>query len=212
MLKSTISRVAVSAFAVIVLCQVAKAVPVGTVLGGTVVASNSISAALSGSLQILDPNGDPVLITFASQGTALSFIGAPGTPVVFQAVIAGNADQGNIPIAMQMMFSGTGPVIPQTNAPTLDLIGFGTVQFSGFTCVGGCVSGTPGFSFSGTFSGPVALHFTSFDFNGETRFQLRTATLTFTSEPVPEPISMLLFTTGLAGSSVVIRRKYGRRR
>lgn len=212
MLNSTISRVAVSAFAVIVLCQVAKAVPVGTVLGGTVVASNSISAALSGSLQILDPNGDPVLITFASQGTALSFIGAPGTPVVFQAVIAGNADQSNIPIAMQMMFSGTGPVIPQTNAPTLDLIGFGTVQFSGFTCVGGCVSGTPGFSFSGTFSGPVALHFTSFDFNGETRFQLRTATLTFTSEPVPEPISMLLFATGLAGSSVVIRRKYGRRR
>ena len=212
MLKLTISRVAVSAFTVIVLCQVAKAVPVGTVLGGTVVASNSISAALSGSLQILDPNGDPVLITFASQGTALSFIGAPGTPVVFQAVIAGNADQGNIPIAMQMMFSGTGPVIPQTNAPTLDLIGFGTVQFSGFTCVGGCVSGTPGFSFSGTFSGPVALHFTSFDFNGETRFQLRTATLTFTSEPVPEPISMVLFATGLAGSSVVIRRKYGRRR
>ena len=210
MLKLTISRVAVSAFAVIVLCQVAKAVPVGTVLGGTVVASNSISAALSGSLQILDPNGDPVLITFASQGTALSFIGAPGTPVVFQAVIAGNADQGNIPIAMQMMFSGTGPVIPQTNAPTLDLIGFGTVQFSGFTCVGGCVSGTPGFSFSGTFSGPVALHFTSFDFNGETRYLLRTATLSASN--VPEPVSMLLLATGLAGSSVVIRRKYGRRR
>ena len=202
--ETTISRVAVSACLLIVVCHVAKAdpVPVGTVLGGTIIASNSIQAALSGSLQTLDHNGDPFLITFGSQGTALSFIGAPGTPVVFQAVIAGTADQGSV--AMNMMFSGTGPVIPLTNAPTLDLIGFGTIQFSGFTCTGGCVSGTPLFSFSGTFSGPVALHFTSFDFNGETRYQLRTAT--FSTSEVPEPVSMLLLVTGLAASSVVIRR------
>lgn len=203
--ETTISRVAVSAFLLIVLCHGAKAdpvIPVGTVLGGTIIASNSIQAALSGTLDTLDQNGDPFLITFGSQGTALSFIGTPGTPVVFQALIAGTADQGSV--ALQMMFTGTGPVIPQTNAPTLDLIGFGTVQFSGFTCTGGCVSGTPGFSFSGTFSGPVALHFTSFDFNGETRYQLRTATLSFSE--VPEPVSMLLLVTGLAASSVVIRR------
>ena len=202
---TTISRVVVSAFLLVVFCHVAKAVPVGTVLGGTIIASRSISASLSGSLQLLDPNGDPVLITFGSQGTSLSFIGAPGTPVTFSAVIAGNADTGNIPIAMQMTFSGTGPVIPQTNAPTLDLIGSGTVQFSGFTCVGGCISGTPGFSFSGTFSGPVALHFTSIDINGETRYILQTATLSASN--VPEPVSMLLLATGLAASSVVIRRK-----
>lgn len=209
MLKSTISRVAVSAFAVIVLCQVAKAdpvVPVGTVLGGTIIASSSIQAALSGSLQTLDQNGNPFLITFSSQGSMLSFIGGPGTPVVFQAVIAGTADQGNV--AMQMIFQGTGPVIPQTNAPTLDLVGFGTVEFSGFTCTGGCFVGTPLFSFSGTFSGPVALHFTSFDFNGETRYLLRTATLSTSN--VPEPVSMVLLATGLAASSIVIRRKRGK--
>lgn len=213
MLKSTISRVAVSAFAVIVLCQVAKAdpvVPVGTVLGGTIIASSSIQQAISGTLQVLDHNGNPVLLEFASQGQMLTFIGSPGTPVVFQAGIAGTADIGSL--AINLSFSGTGPVIPQTNAPTLDLIGFGTVTFSGFTCTGGCVVGTPEFSFSGTFSGPVALHFTSFDFNGETRYQLRTATLTFSNSAVPEPISMLLFGTGLAASSVVIRRKYRPRR
>ena len=205
--ETTISRVAVSAFLLIVVCHGAKAdpvVPVGTVLGGTIIASSQIQQAISGTLQTLDPNGNPVLIEFASQGGMLTFIGAPGTPVVFQAGIAGTADQGNV--AINLMFSGTGPVIPQTNAPTLDLIGFGTIEFSGFTCTGGCLVGTPLFSFSGSFSGPVALHFTSFDFNGETRYQLRTATATFSTSTVPEPVSMLLLVTGLVASSVVIRR------
>jgi PEP-CTERM motif-containing protein len=212
MLKSTISRVAVSAFAVIVLCHVAKAEPVGTVLGGTIIASNQINQAISGTLQVIDQNGNPLLIQFASQGTMLTFIGSPGTPVVFQAVIAGNADTGNVPVAINVIFSGTGPVIPNTNAPTLDLIGSGTIQFSGFVCTGPCISNpTPLFSFSGSFSGPVDLHFTSLDFNGETRYQLRTATATLSDSTVPEPVSMLLFGTGLAASSLVIRRKYGRR-
>ena len=213
MLKSTISRVAVSAFAVIVLCHVAKAdpaVPVGTVLGGTIIASSQIHQAISGTLQLLDQNGNPVVLGFASQGGMLDFIGTPGTPVVFQAGIGGTADVGNV--AINLMFTGTGPVIPQTNAPTLDLVGFGTVQFSGFTCTGGCLVNPPVFSFSGTFSGPVALHFTSFDFNGETRYQLRTATATFSTSTVPEPVSMLLFASGLAAGSVVIRRKHGLRR
>lgn len=191
--QMAISRVAISALLLVVFCYVAKAdpvVPVGTVLGGTITASSQIQSAISGSLDLLDPNGNPVTVGFASQGGMLTFIGAPGTPVVFQAGIAGTADQGNV--AINLMFTGTGPVIPQTNAPTLDLIGFGTITFSGFTCTGGCLVGTPLFSFSGTFSGPVALHFTSFDFNGETRYQLRTATATFTNATVPEPVSMVL--------------------
>ena len=212
MLKTAISGVVVSLFLLIGFCHVAKAdpvIPVGTVLGGTIVASSQINQAISGTLQILDPNGNPVLVGFASQGGMLDFFGGPGTPVVFQAGIAGTADQGNV--AINLIFKGTGPVIPQTNAPTLDLIGFGTIEFSGFTCTGGCLVGTPLFSFSGTFSGPVALHFTSFDFNGETRYQLRTATATFSTSTVPEPVSLLFFATGLGATSIVVRRKHNRR-
>ena len=208
MLKSTLSRAAVSAFAVIVLCHVAKADPV--VLGGTITASSNVQQAISGTLQTLDQNGNPFVVGFSSQGGPLDFFGGPGTPVVFQAGIAGDADQGNA--AITVSFIGTGPVIPDTTAPTLDLIGFATIQFSGVACPSNCLVDTPLFSFSGTFSGPVALHFTSFDFNGETRYQLRTATATFSTSTVPEPVSMLLFGAGLAASSVVIRRKYGPRR
>ncbi len=204
MLKSKISRVLVSAFLLGVFCHAAKADPV-VVLGGTIIASSNPQQAISGSLQTLDPNGNPFLVTFSSQGGMLDFTGGPGTPVVFQAGIAGDADQGNA--AIQVSFIGTGPVIPQTNAPTLDLIGFATIQFSGFACPTNCLVENPLFSFSGTFSGPVALHFTSFDFNGETRYQLRTAT--FSSEAVPEPVSLLLFATGLAATSIGVRRKYG---
>jgi hypothetical protein len=210
MLKRAMSGVVVSLFLLTVFCHVAKAdpvIPVGTVLGGTIIASSNPLQAISGSLETLDPNGNPFLVTFASQGGPLDFFGGPGTPVVFQAGIAGDADQGNA--AINLIFSGTGPVIPNTNAPTLDLIGFATIQFSGFACPSNCLVETPLFSFSGTFSGPVALHFTSFDLNGETRYQLRTAT--FSTSTVPEPVSLLCFATGLAATSVILRRKHNRR-
>src|SRR5215213_5262880 len=208
MLKTTASRIVVSLFLLVVLCNVAKADPVGIVLGGTIVASSNPNQAISGSLDTLDQNGNPFTVTFSSQGGMLDFFGAPGTPVVFQAGIAGDADQGNA--AITLIFSGTGPVIPNTNTPTLDLIGTGTINFTGFACPTNCLVETPLFSFSGTFSGPVALHFTSFDLNGQTRYQLRTAT--FSTSTVPEPVSLLLFATGLAASSGVIGRKYRLRR
>jgi hypothetical protein len=214
MLKTAMSGVVVSLFLLIVFCHVAKAdpvVPVGTVLGGTIVASSDPLHAITGSLQTLDQNGNPFVVGFSSQGGPLDFFGAPGTPVVFQAGIAGDADQGNT--AITLIFSGTGPVIPNTNAPTLDLIGSATIQFSGVACPSNCLVDTPLFSFSGTFSGPVALHFTSFDFNGETRYQLRTATFDLSAAAeVPEPVSLFLFATGLTATSEFVRRKYKRQR
>ena len=203
---TTISRVAVSAFLLIVLCHVANAdpaVPVGTVLGGTITASSDPLHAITGTLQTLDQNGVPFVVGFSSQGGPLDFFGVPGTPVVFQAGIAGDADQGNA--AITLMFTGTGPVIPNVNTPTLDLIGTATITFTGFACPSNCLVDTPLFSFSGVFSGPVTLHFTSFDLNGQLAYQLRSAT--FDSSSVPEPISMLLLVTGLAGSSIVVRRR-----
>jgi PEP-CTERM motif-containing protein len=210
-LPTIISRVAVSVCLLMVLCHAAKAdpaVPAGTVLGGTIIASSDPLHAITGTLQTLDQNGVPFVVGFSSQGGPLDFFGAPGTPVVFQAGIAGDADQGNA--AITLMFTGTGPVIPNTNTPTLDLIGTATITFTGFACPSNCLVDTPLFSFAGTFSGPVALHFTSFDLNGQLRYQLRSAT--FDSSSVPEPVSMLLLATGLAGSSIVVRRSRGLRR
>jgi len=206
MLKA-LSRVLISLSLLTVFCQICKADPVGTVLGGTITASSNPLQAISGSLQTLDQNGNPFLVTFTSQGGPLDFFGAPGTPVVFQAGIAGDADSGNA--AITLMFSGTGPVIPNVNTPTLDLIGFATITFSGVACNSNCLVDPPLFSYSGTFSGPVALHFTSFDFNGETRYQLRTAT--FGPATVPEPQALFLLATGLAATSAFVRRSFNRR-
>ena len=213
MLKSTISRVAVSACLLTIFCQAAKAdpvVPVGTVLGGTIIASSNVQQAISGTLQTLDQNGNPFVVGFSSQGGPLDFFGAPGTPVVFQAGIAGDADQGNA--AITVSFIGTGPVIPNTNAPTLDLIGNATITFNGFACASNCLVQPALFSFSGSFTGPVALHFTSFDFNGETRYQLRTATATFVTSTVPEPATMVLLFTGLAATAARVRHHSRRQR
>jgi len=210
--RPTMSRVAVGAVLLIILCHVANAdpaVPVGTVLSGTVTASSDPQHAIVGSLETLDGNGNPFHVVFDSQGGQLDLFGAPGTAVVFHAGIAGTADNGNT--AITLSFNGTGPTIPQTNAPTLDLIGFATIQFSGIACNGTCLTNVELFSFSGTFSVPVTLHFTSFDFNGETRYQLRSATATFSAATVPEPVSIVLLGTGLA-ASIAIRRKRGFRR
>src|SRR5262245_15059332 len=101
LLKSTISRVGVSALLLFVVGHVAKAdpvVPVGTVLSGTITASSDVQHAITGNLQALDQNGNPFGVGFSSQGGPLDFFGAPGTPVTFQAGIAGDADQGNAAI------------------------------------------------------------------------------------------------------------------
>ena len=202
--NSTISRVTVSAFLLILLCHGAKADPV-VILGGTITASSNVQQAISGSLQVLDPQGNPFLVTFSSQGGPLDFHGAPGTPVTFQAGIAGDADQGNA--AIEVHFNSLpGTVIPvNANTATLDLIGSATITFQGSACQNNCLVDPVLFTYSGGFTGPVALHFIRIQVGDQFQYQLTTASATFTN--VPEPVSMLLFGSGLVGSSLVIRRR-----
>ncbi|HKY28968.1 MAG TPA: PEP-CTERM sorting domain-containing protein [Pyrinomonadaceae bacterium] len=64
----------------------------------------------------------------------------------------------------------------------------------------------PLFTFSGSFSGPVDLHFTL----GEDGFyQLRTATVDVNA--VPEPMTVLLFGSGLS-VAIASRRLFAKRR
>jgi len=203
LLKSTISRVSVAAFLLMLLCHGAKADPV-VILGGTITASRDLQHSISGNLQTLDPQGNPFLVTFDSQGGSLDFLGAPGTPVTFQAGIAGTADTGNA--AIEVHFNSIpGTVIPNVSTATLDLIGSATITFQGSACQNNCLVDPVLFTFSGGFTGPVALHFIRVQVGDQFRYQLETASVTFTS--VPEPVSMLLLASGLAASSVVIRRR-----
>ena len=187
--------------------QADPVLPSGTVIGGTITANSIIFRSIEGNLVVLDPNGNIFLVGFASQGGSLDFIGVPGTPIVFSAGIAGSPDQGNV--AIQVVFQGTGPVIPNVNTPTLDLVGTATVSFAGTvfaTHQDMFIGQNPLFTISGTFTGPVALHLT---LGADGFYQLRTATLEL--NPVPEPMTLLLFGSGLS-LAAASRRFFGRRR
>lgn len=182
-------------------------VPVGTVIGGTIVASASISQSITANLTLLDPNGNVFLAGAASQGSSIFLIGGPGTPVSFQAAIAGTADQGNI--ALNLIFKGTGPPIPDTSASEFDLIGHGEITFSGGVFLNHSDMfnvGNPLFTISGVFTGPISLHFIR---GGDGLFILRTATFNVADNAVPEPVSVVLFGTGivLTALSAKLRRR-----
>lgn len=192
-------------------------VPNLTITGGTITAGRgtlpggpSVIAGISMNLTGIDPlTGQVFNIVAASEGAFSTnlFFALPGQTVTFVALVQGDADFAHA--TLHVSFSGFGPPIPNVIQPTLDLQGFGTATIHQATFYANStdriLGQNPIFTISPqSFSGPVAMHFIWFA-PGDPRFELRNATLTV--EPVPEPASLILLVTSLAGLGVWRRRK-----
>jgi hypothetical protein len=194
----------------------ADPVPALTITGGTITGGRGtlpggliVGQGISLSLTGVDPSTGNVFNIFAaSEGgfTGNPFLAGPGQTVTFIGGIVGSADQGFA--AVQVSFSGFGPPIPNVMQPTLDLQGFGTATIQCTFYANGLdalLGQNPIFTIPfQTLSGPVTLHFIQAA-PGDPRFDLHDATLTV--EPVPEPASLVLLVTSLAGLGLARRRK-----
>jgi len=197
---------------------IAKAdpVPALTITGGTITGGRGllpggliVGQGLSLSLIGVDPlTGTTFNIFAASEGgfTGTPFLSSPGQTVTFIGGIGGSADLGFA--AVQVSFSGFGPPIPNGSQAPFDLQGFGTATIQGtfYANSNDAILGqNPIFTVPfQTVTGPVTLHFIS---AGPTdpRFDLHDATLTVQS--VPEPASIILLLTSVAGVGVLRRRR-----
>ena len=177
----------------------------GTITGGTGTLPGGliVGQGLTFNLIGLDTlTGNTFNLVAGSEGgfTATPFLALPGQTVSFVSGIAGIADLGAA--AVQVSFSGSGGPIPNVNQSTLDLVGVGTATIQGTFYANKTdeFNGTnPLFTVSPqVLSGPVLFHFISG--SGLPGFELKTATLTVQS--VPEPASVLLLLTSVAGLGV----------
>lgn len=194
----------------------ADPVPALTITGGTITGGRGLLPAglivgqgISLSLTGVDPlTGNVFNFVAASEGgfVGTPFFSSPGQTVTFIGGIEGSTDFGAA--ALHVTFSGFGGPIPNFVGSTLDLQGFGTATIEGmfFASKSDAIIGqNPIFTIPfQTLSGPVLLHFISAG-PEDPRFDLHDATLTV--QAVPEPASVILLLTSVAGLGVLRRRK-----
>jgi hypothetical protein len=194
----------------------ADPVPALTITGGTIMGGRGtlpcgliVGQGICVMLTGVDPTtGNTFNFVAASEGgfVGTPFFSSPGQTVTFLGGIAGSTDFGAA--ALHVTFSGSGGPIPIGDQPTLDLPGFGTATIEGtfYATKSDAINGqNPIFTIPfQTLSGPVLLHFIS---GGPTdpRYDLHDATLTV--QAVPEPASVILLLTSVAGLGVFRRRK-----
>ena len=193
----------------------ADPVPALTITGGTIMGGRGVlpcglivSQGLCLILTGVDAStGNVFNFVAASQGgfVGTPFLSAPGQTVTFIGGIGGTVDFGTA--ALQVTFSGFGGPIPNGVQPPFDLQGFGTATIQGtlYANRSDTINAqNPIFTIPfQTLSGPAVLHFISTGL--EDRFDLHDATLTV--QPVPEPASVILLLTSVAGLGVLRRRK-----
>ena len=193
----------------------ADPIPAVTITGGTIMGGRGelpcglrVSQGICLRLTAVDPlTGNVFNFVVASEGgfVGTPFLSFPGQTVTFLGGIAGTPDFGLG--AVQVTFSGFGGPIPNGLQPPFDLPGFGTATIEGIfhaTRSDLINAQNPIFTIPfQTVSGPALLHFISTGI--EDRFDLHDATMTV--EPVPEPASVILLLTSVAGLGVFRRRK-----
>ena len=187
-----------------------------TIIGGTITGGRGtlpggliVGQGLTFNLIGLDPlTGNTFNLVAGSEGgfVGTPFLSLPGQTVTFVSGIQGSADLGAAHV--HVTFNGSGGPIPNVNQSTFDLVGIGTATIEGtfFANKNDEINDTnPLFTVAfQTLSGPVVLHFISAG-PGDPRFDLHDATLTV--EAVPEPASVILLLTSVAGLGVLRRRK-----
>ena len=193
----------------------ADPVPALTITGGTITGGRGllpcgliVGQGICVNLTGVDPlTGNVFNFVAASEGgfVGTPFLSSPGQTVTFIGGIEGSTDFGAA--ALHVTFSGSGGPIPDGLQPPFDLLGFGTATIEGmfFASKSDAINGqNPIFTIPfQTLSGPVVLHFISTGI--EDRFDLHDATLTV--EPVPEPASVLLLLSSVAGLGLLRKRK-----
>ena len=188
----------------------ADPVPALTIISGTVTTGSFFAGGgLTFNLTGIDPaTGTIYNISGGGEGGFSSDPALPiaGDSVTFSGSISGNLDLGFGTVEARL--SGSGPPLPNVSQLTLDLQGTGTATIRGTfyaNATDAVLGQNPIFTVDQSVSGPVTLHFIILQ-PGDPRYELKSATLTV-SEPVPEPASVFLLLTSVAGLGLLRRRK-----
>jgi hypothetical protein len=187
------------------IAQADPVVPALTIIGGTVTGGRPFGAGgIVFNLIAVDPaTGQVFNVQGGGEGpfSATPALAVAGQTVIVSSTISGNLDLGFGVVGAHV--GGESPTIPNVIQPTLDLLG--TAGFSIHGTFFGNIDGPPLFTIDGGFSGPAIFHFIWLQ-PGDPRFEFKTVTITF-PEAVPEPASLILLLTSVAGLGLLRRRE-----
>ena len=183
----------------------ADSVPALTIIGGTITGGRPFGGGgIVFNLIGIDPaTGQTYNIQGGAEGGFFRdpFLAVAGQTVTFSSSISGSLDLGfgNV----QGSVTGTSPVIPEGMPLAFDLQGTAGASIHGTFFNN--LDGIPLFTIDQGFSGSALYHFIIIA-PGDPRYELKSITITI-AEPVPEPASVMLLVTSLAGFGLFSKRR-----